>query len=63
MKDVKEVKSVVTSLLTQNNILNNIISEKDKIIQSLMYEIEDLQETIEYIKVNGAVKQLVLKRN
>jgi len=63
MKDVKEVKSVVTSLLTQNNILNNIIYEKDKIIKSLMDEIEDLQETIEYIKVNGAVKQLVLKRN
>jgi len=61
--DMKEIKNIIISLLSQNNLLKNVISEKDKIIEELMYKIDDLQNDLEYSKVNGGIKKLVLKRN
>lgn len=63
MINMKEIKTIITSLLTQNNILKNVISEKDRIIEELMYKVEDLQNDLEYSKVNGGIKKLILKRN
>ncbi len=63
MKDIKEIKTVITSLISENNILKNVISEKDRIIEELMNKVEDLQKDLEYSKVNGGIKKLVLTRN
>ena len=63
MKDMKEIKTTITSLLFQNTILKNVISEKDRIIEELMYKVENLQNDLEYSKVNGGINKLVLKRN
>jgi len=62
-KDMKEIKTTITSLLFQNTILKNVISEKDRIIEELMYKVENLQNDLEYSKVNGGINKLVLKRN
>lgn len=63
MKDIKEIKIVITSLLSENKTLKNVIFEKDRIIEDLMYKVENLQNDLEYSKVNGGIKKLVLKRN
>jgi len=60
--DMKEIKNIIISLLSQNNLLKNVISEKDKIIEELMYKIDDLQNDLEYSKASGDIKKLVLKR-
>jgi len=62
MKDIKEIKRVILSLLSENKFLKSIIFEKDKIIRELMSKIEDLQNDIEYSKASGDIKKLVLKR-
>ena len=49
---------MIISLLTQNNILKNIINEKDKIIEELINKKQDLQNDLEYSKVNGEIKAL-----
>lgn len=63
MINMKEIKTIITSLLTQNKILKNVILEKDRIIKELMDKVEDLQNDLEYSKVNDGIKKLVLKRN
>ena len=63
MKDIKEIKTVIISLISENNILKNVLSEKDRIIEELMNKVEDLQNDLEYSKVNGGIKKLVLTRN
>lgn len=63
MNDIKEIKTVISSLLLENNILKNVVSEKDRIIEELMNKVDDLQNDLEYSKVNGGIKKLVLTRN
>lgn len=63
MKDIKEIKTVISSLLLENKILKNVVSEKDRIIEELMNKVDDLQNDLEYSKVNGGIKKLVLTRN
>lgn len=63
MINMKEIKTIITSLLTQNKILKNVILEKDRIIKELMDKVEDLQNDLEYSKVNDGIQKLVLKRN
>jgi len=63
MKDIKEIKTVISSLLLENKILKNVLSEKDRIIEELMNKVDDLQNDLEYSKVNGGIKKLVLTRN
>lgn len=63
MKDIKEIKTVISSLSLENKILKNVLSEKDRIIEELMNKVDDLQNDLEYSKVNGGIKKLVLTRN
>jgi len=63
MKDFKEIKIIITSLILDNNMLKNVITDKDRIIEELMNKVEDLQNDLEYSKVNGGIKKLVLTRN
>lgn len=39
---MKDIKTTIVSLLNQNNILKNIIYEKVRIIEELMYKVEQL---------------------
>ncbi len=63
MKDIKEIKTIISSLNTKNKQLTLINIEKDRIINELMDKIEKLENDLEYSKVNGGIKKLVLTRN
>jgi len=63
MINIKEIKAVITTLLTENHLLRNIIFEKDKIIENLMNEVEDLKNDLEYSTINGGIKKLILKKS
>ena len=63
MLDMKKIKETIFSLLTQNKVLKNVIFEKNRVIEELMYKVEQLENDLEYSKVNGGMKKLVLKRN
>ncbi len=60
MKDMQEIKNKVSILYRENLILKSLNNEKDRIIEELMFKIEKLEEDIEYSKVNGGIKKLVL---
>jgi len=63
MQDIKEIKRVILSILSENKILKNVVIEKDRIIEELINKVDDLQNDLEYSKINGGIKKLVLTRN
>jgi len=62
MLDMKKIKETIASLSAQNKVLKNVIFEKNRVIEELMYKVEQLESDLEYGKVNGGMKKLVLKR-
>jgi len=62
MKDIKEIKTVISSLLLENKILKNVVSEKDRIINELMDKVDELENELDYKKKNDGIKRLILKR-
>lgn len=51
MLEMREIKTTIISLLKENKVLNNVILEKDRIIEELMYKVEQLESDLEYSKV------------
>ena len=62
MKDINEIKTVISSLLFENKILKNVVFEKDRIINELMDKVDELENELDYKKKNDGIKRLVLKR-
>lgn len=60
MKDMNEIKSTIIILSKENKFLKSINNEKDKIIEELMYKVEQLENDLEYSKVNKTIKKLML---
>ena len=59
MKDIKEIKTVISSLILENKILKNVVSEKDRIINELMDKVDELENELDY-KKNGIKKRGLL---
>ena len=60
MKDMNEIKSTIVTLSKENRLLKSLNNEKDRIINELMYKVEQLENDLEYSKVNGNIKKLIL---
>ena len=60
MKDMNEIKSTIIILSKENMFLKSINNEKDRIIEELMYKVEQLENDLEYSKVNKTIKKLIL---
>ncbi len=61
MKNLKEIKNIISSLIYKNNLLTSINREQKRIIDELMYKNEQLESDLEYSKVNGGIKKKILK--
>lgn len=62
MEDLKEIKTIISSLNTKNKELTLINIEKDRIINELMDRVDELENELDYKKKNDGIKRLVLKR-
>lgn len=62
MEDLKEIKTIISSLNTKNKELTLINIEKDRIINELMDKVDELENELDYKKKNDGIKRLVLKR-
>ena len=62
MTDLKEIKTIISSLNTKNKELTLINIEKDRIINELMDRVDELENELDYKKKNDGIKRLVLKR-
>lgn len=62
MADLKEIKTIISSLNTKNKELILINIEKDRIINELMDKVDELENELDYKKKNDGIKRLVLKR-
>ena len=59
MEDLKKIRDNVKGLYLENQLLKSMNKEKDKIIDDLMYKVEQLESDLEYSKVNTSIKKLV----
>ena len=59
MKDMKEIRNKISILHNEKLFLKSLNKEKDEIIEKLMYKVEQLENDLEYSKVNGSIKKLV----
>ena len=62
MADLKEIKTIISSLNIKNKELTLINIEKDRIINELMDKVDELENELDYKKKNDGIKRLVLKR-
>ena len=60
MKDMNEIKTTIITLTKENNFLKSLNNEKDRVINELMYKVEQLEKDLEYSNVNGGLKKLIL---
>ena len=60
MKDMNEIKTTIITLTKENNFLKSLNNEKDRVINELMYKVEQLEKNLEYSNVNGGLKKLIL---
>ena len=60
MRDMNEIKSTIITLSKEKEFLKSLNIEKYRIIDELMYKVEQLENDLEYIKVNSNIKKLVL---
>ena len=58
--NLKEIKNKLSNLYSQNKLLLSLNKEKDRIIDELMYKIEQLESDLEYSKNDGGIKKLIL---
>ncbi len=61
MENLKEIKNIISSLIYENKLLTSINREQQRIIDELMYKNEQLENDLEYSKVNGGIKKKILK--
>ena len=60
MRDMNEIKSTIITLSKEKEFLKSLNIEKYRIIDELMYKVEQLENDLEYTKVNSNIKKLVL---
>lgn len=61
--NLSEIKNIILKISNQNKMLLALVNDKDRIIEELMYKVEQLQSDLEYSKVNSGIKKLVLTNN
>ena len=62
MINLKEIKTIISSLNTKNKELTLINIEKDRIINELMEKVDEFENDLDYKKRTDGVKRLILKR-
>lgn len=62
MEDLKEIKTIISSLNKKNIELTLINIEQNRIINELMDKVDELENELDYKKKNDGIKRLVLKR-
>lgn len=62
MKELIDSKTVIKDLLNKNKLLYLENLDQKRMIDELMYKVEQLESDLEYSKVNGGIRKLVLRK-
>ena len=59
---MKEIRVKINGLVKENKYLRALNKEQQRIIDELMYKVEQLEGDLEYANVHGGLKGLVLRK-